>query len=297
MTPILTVPHSINPSARKARQANFPLSPIGSVPDATISLDEIIGSIKQLHREFRALQTAAGDMKRRIKSAERWVAVGRRASLGLEPVEGKFPDVTTDDEDEVRERFPSFYFILAQIEERQKDAKAKLDHLSSHLPVAAWVTSFRGVGIGSLGAIVASCGDLSNYPSPAKLWKRLGLDVTSDGKAPKRVSGVKTEYNPKRRAEVRMIGSAILRAGGDGGWVEVYRQRKAYEVSKAQAAGLTILPAARLSARKNKSDCISEGHIHNRALRYMEKRLIRDLWREWTGRGQEWSEPDRLAAD
>lgn len=34
------------------------------------------------------------------------------------------------------------------------------------------------------------------------------------------------------------------------------------------------------------ANCCKAGHIHNRSMRYVEKRLLRDLWRVWREEGQ-----------
>jgi hypothetical protein len=47
-----------------------------------------------------------------------------------------------------------------------------------------------------------------------------------------------------------------------------------------------VCPAAKIPA-KNKELYRSDGHVHNRAKRYMEKRLIRDLWRAWRDYGSD----------
>lgn len=47
--------------------------------------------------------------------------------------------------------------------------------LAQRLPVYPWIESMRGAGALGLATIVAEAGDLSNYPNPAKLWKRLGF--------------------------------------------------------------------------------------------------------------------------
>jgi hypothetical protein len=48
----------------------------------------------------------------------------------------------------------------------------------------------------------------------------------------------------------------------------------------AVSSGLIVLPSAKIPAAL-KEYHISQGHIHKRAQRYMEKKLLRDLWREW----------------
>ena len=57
----------------------------------------------------------------------------------------------------------------------RKAAEKEMEKLAGDLPVAIWIESVRGAGMLGLATIVAEAGDLSNYPNPAKLWKRLGF--------------------------------------------------------------------------------------------------------------------------
>jgi hypothetical protein len=51
----------------------------------------------------------------------------------------------------------------------------QMEKLAKDLPAAAWILSIHGAGMLGLATIVAEAGDLSNFPNPAKLWKRLGF--------------------------------------------------------------------------------------------------------------------------
>ena len=75
------------------------------------------------------------------------------------------------------------------------------------------------------------------------------------------------------------IGLAIIKArkGATGVAADLLAR---YEAEKAKASGKGL----------------SKAHSHYRAQGHMEKRFLKLLWREWTGRGQDWVEPQRLAA-
>ena len=51
----------------------------------------------------------------------------------------------------------------------------RMEELAETLPAAEWIKTIRGAGMLGFATIVAEAGDLSNYPNPAKLWKRLGF--------------------------------------------------------------------------------------------------------------------------
>lgn len=54
-------------------------------------------------------------------------------------------------------------------------SEKRMAELAIKLPVYKWIESVRGAGAGGLATIVAEAGDLSKYPKPAQLWKRLGF--------------------------------------------------------------------------------------------------------------------------
>jgi hypothetical protein len=186
-------------------------------------------------------------------------------------------------------------------EHRRKAIEAAMGKLAKSLPVwESWAEGVKGFGAPGLAAIVGECGDLSNYANPGKLWKRLGL---APGECYRSVTlaGEVCYKKPKRRRSVLWnIGQALLKA--DGEYRAVYLARKAQECEKAVAEGLTVttttkatveswarlgLPEPVYTKKFDKATMRSCGHIDIRAQRYMEKRLLRDLWKAWNGGGHE----------
>jgi len=163
--------------------------------------------------------------------------------------------------------------------QRKAQEKAMTEHAKA-LPVAPWVESVRGFGLLGMASIVGEAGSLDNYPSPAKLWKRLGLAVIHGERQQRKPAPECFEhgYSPSRRSVVWTIGDSMFRAGGY--YADLCRERKEVEREKADNEGLTVAPAAKIPAAR-KSEYRSDGHVHNRAKRWMEKRLVRDLWRAW----------------
>jgi len=173
-----------------------------------------------------------------------------------------------------------FIEARALLEKQRKATEKEMVEVAKSLPVVPWVESVRGFGLLGLASIIGEAGDLSNYPTVAKLWKRLGLAVIHGERQQRKAGSEALEhgYSPSRRSVVWTIGDSLFRANGE--YSDVCRQRKEYEREKAQAEGLTVCPAAKIPA-KEKESYRSDGHVHNRAKRYMEKRLIRDLWQAW----------------
>jgi len=145
------------------------------------------------------------------------------------------------------------------IETARLQVEKRLLELAKQMPVAAWIEGVRGVGILSLAGIVGEAGDIGAYGNPAKLWKRMGLAVIGNERQRKKegAAGIEHGYNPVRRSLMWTIGDCIIKAGGP--LKDLYNERKAYEMPRVK----------------------TKMHAHNRAKRYIEKRLLRDLWRAW----------------
>lgn len=153
---------------------------------------------------------------------------------------------------------------------REKAALKLMEKLAKELP--AWETfgtGIRGFGAGSLAVIVGEAGDLSNYSSHSKLWKRMGLAVMDGIRQGGLAKGAGAEawiehgYSPSRRSRMWNIGDTIIKGNRDGYYRKVYLDRKAFEL-----------------AREPEMKPIK---AHRRAQRYLEKRLLKHLWQAWRG--------------
>jgi len=163
-------------------------------------------------------------------------------------------------------------------------ARKEMGRLAKQLPVwESFCKNVRGFGEVSLAVIVAEAGDLSCYDNKSKFWKRMGLAAGQNRVPPglsredRAAAWIKNAYNPRRRSHMWNIGDAVIKAqvriikdadGKDTGeraaigvYGDVYLRRKAYEHARDPE--------------------MSKMHAHRRAQRYMEKRLLRDLWQAW----------------
>lgn len=134
--------------------------------------------------------------------------------------------------------------------------------------------NYTAGGNGHRVHVLASAQMLMMFPLPG--GKRLGEATRDEVLAG--AEAIEHGYSPARRSVMWNIGDCIVKAGGP--LRELYDQRKAYEIETAKAQGLTVCPAAKIP-KKNAEAYRSEGHIHNRAKRYVEKRLLKMLWQEW----------------
>jgi len=172
----------------------------------------------------------------------------------------------------------------------------RMEELAAQLPAAAWWREnvFKG-SLVSLARIVGETGDLSGYATISKVWKRMGLavmDGTRQGgltKGAAKQDWIAHGYSPKRRAIMFVIGDSLVKSSDR--YRPVYLAEKERQRAKAEAEGLTVAPAAKIP--KGRTDEFrSDGHIHKRAQRYMEKQLLADLWCAWNGRATKGAQPE-----
>lgn len=269
--------------------------PRGGKPIYGVSApSELIGSIRAWHRE----RCFAMEQRKRID-----LALGSflRTALGWrrdksESERGRIAKLAQTIVANAEAGLPQSQFanvVQASLLSREpwdaieSDADKKLTTLAKQLPVwSSFCADVRGFGPGSLAVIVGEAGDLSNYPDKSKLWKRMGVAVF-DGvrqgglsKNARKEDWIAHGYSPLRRSRMWNIGDALIKGNKDGKYRAAYLRRKQYERDRAVASGLTVLPAAKIP-KKQADKYMSEGHIHRRAQRYMEKMLLRDLRAAW----------------
>lgn len=254
----------------------------------------LIGDIRELYRQRVDLHRAEKSLTLQIKAKCRRVMEGDKgegAKMYKSMLNGqKMPGAT-----EVRLASEPFINARALLNAERLQTEKMLEKLAKQLPVWPWVEAVRGFGPLSLAAIVGEAGDLGNYAGPAKLWKRMGLAVINGGRQ-RCVSGADAivhGYSPQRRSMVWNIGECLIKQQGE--YREIYLARIVTEVEKAHAEGLDVvtttaatveswekrgLPAP-LKVTKSTDQHRTAGHIHNRAKRFAEKRLLRNLWRAW----------------
>ena len=254
-------------------------------------LDELVTLLVGLHRHrcFAMKQRIGmeGALKARLRIIDGYhidlpAAERKRISaLAAKLAKGNFEDFEDPD---------SYAMVAAALKGRQSFEELetgltkRMEKAAAQLPVwEGWGKAVRGFGVRSLGVIVGEAYDLSRYGTKMQLWKRMGLGLVGDVRQGAPGPNATAEdwrrhgYVATRRATVAVIGDSLVKQGEL--YREVYLKRKEYERAQAEARGLTVLPAAKIPA--SKVGYMSEGHVHNRAQRYMEKRFLYDLWRAW----------------
>ena len=238
----------------------LPSSDKGRFKCDTPAKTALIAEIKETHRQRDDLLRAEGSLTRQIK------AIGRRMKTSS--------NMSTTDQ---LSDFAALHLQAAKdaIHPGKLEMERRLKKLAKGLPTYTWMKSINGFGEVGLCQIVGECGDLSDFNNPAKLWKYLGLAPITE--YPVGPYGGRL-YSRRCRSIMFVIGDSLIKKQGP--YRTLYLERKTREVEKAEIEGLTVAPQAKIPAKK-KAEYRSEGHIHRRAQRYMEKRLLRNLWREW----------------
>lgn len=180
---------------------------------------------------------------------------GVRTFLRPEPIDMAMVDAV----------FPALRVACTAIDDSIKMLEKELKAIVRSRPIwTQWAVDVGGLGELSVAAIIGSCGNPADYRGPAALWKRFGLGfaISPEGeqvrqrKTTDAAMAVLMGYSPERRSTMHVIGECLVRAK------KQYYQRYCTE-KEAIAA---VHPE------------LTKGHIHRRAMRKMEKRLLADIW-------------------
>jgi hypothetical protein len=276
------------PSAKPIRKANVaPPSKATNFPpsepdaasaaadgraQAAISQASIaIGTIVELHRRRWDMIRARQRLELQAQATLRRLHDGDKAAAGKAWTAMKKAPASAD------AWLAAYLSAMQPLQAVQAEAERLLAREVRKLPIYGWAKQVSGLGDLSLAAIIGECvHPPGSYRTHSALWKRMGLAVIEGGRQ-RRVTGdaaLLHGYNAERRAIMWNIGACLIKAQvrsvkdeagtkqastAIGAYGQLYLDRKALEATRTQT------PA----------------HAHNRAQRYIEKRLLRDLWRAW----------------
>jgi hypothetical protein len=169
----------------------------------------------------------------------------------------------------------------------EKEKEKSIEKMVGALPIwTEWAASIKGLGRKGIGSLIGEAGDIGSYRSEAAFWKRMGVGVIggiAQGKLTKTASAdtwIAHGYNAKRRSALWTIGDALIKRGSGNYYYDMYIARKAVERQKLEALGYTVKPGKEIKASE-RDTCISDQLVHRRAQRWMEKRLLRHMYRAW----------------
>ena len=283
------VPNSVTRGLRiSARDGHSAIAP-RPASDLAANLTADLSRVFLLYEQRRDLLATASGMTNRLKALTKI-----RRSL---PVSAKVSEAMIQDTDYP----PIDTLLLARgvLRDHLGKIESQLEKLAEELPAyASFWKPTRGLSGLGLALIVGEAGNLAEYDTHSKLWRRFGLHVGGGQAYYTKRSGMSPEawskagYCPRRRSLVYQLTDSLLKgqirkdehdadkriALGDYG--ALYLREKERQREKAKAEGLTVCAAAKIPA-KDAHKYRSDGHIHNRAARYVGKKLLRDLWKVW----------------
>ena len=283
-------PHSrTRGQPRVAREGHVTGAP-RPASDLTADLTADLSRVFLLYEQRRDLLSTASGMTNRLKALtkiRRGLPVSAKVSEAM-ILETPYPPIDT------------LLSARGVLRDHLGKIEKELEQFAEDLPAyASFWKPQRGLSGLGLALIAGDAGDLAGYSTHSKLWRRFGLHVDGAGRAYwKRRPGLSAEdwesagYCPRRRSIIFQLTDSLLKAQirkdehdpdkrvALGEYGALYLREKARQQEKAKAEGLTVCPAAKIPA-KAASKYRSEGHIHNRAARYVGKKLLRDLWKVW----------------
>ncbi len=178
---------------------------------------------------------------------------------------------------DMRQYSPDLYpFIVAYIpiEEERKRAEKEMVNEVTRLPVFEWFQSIPGIAELATATIIGEAGNLHNYATVSKLWKRMGLAVINGERQGSNVKGNKEKaiahgYNRQRRSAMYVIGDSVMKKRNTH--PNEYGDR--YDRERARAI-------SEHPDWVNPKDGRSK-HAHLHAQRIMEKEILKDAWKQW----------------
>lgn len=197
--------------------------------------------------------------------------------------------VVKDEEHPLHSIILPYLLALGPLDAQRAAYEKAMVKEAKRLPVYPFVKSVSGFGDISFATIVGECGDIGTYKSIAAVWKRLGLAVFdgrrqgNPGKDATAEDWTRHGYNKQRRsvswnARNQIIGGMGLWRPEFGSTLEdaTYYQRVFAERARLESVKLDM--PVTMSAKGKES---YKRHPTARAMRYTEKRLLRELYKAW----------------
>jgi len=133
-----------------------------------------------------------------------------------------------------------------------------------------WLRTIKGLKDGTIAAgLLALIDDIGSFDTVSKLWRFCGLAVI-DGKAEHNERGETSHYNHRLKVLCFLIGDQFIK-----------QQTPLYvDIYYAEKKRLRELHPEKIKNDKGKW-MYNDGHLHNMALRKMEKIFLQHLWLKW----------------
>jgi Transposase IS116/IS110/IS902 family len=138
-----------------------------------------------------------------------------------------------------------------------------------------WMSNIRGVGPVIGVQLVAMIQPVTDFETISRLWAYAGYACDENGEAVKRKVGQQSRWNPSLKTAVHKLADCFIKTRSP--------YREFYEAYKAEDRIKHPEPVK--TDRKDRTGkairIYTDGHIHNRAMRYMSKMFLSHLWLAW----------------
>ncbi len=153
----------------------------------------------------------------------------------------------------------------------EKDLTKEITSLLKVIPVYGEVFEpIRGCGPVIGGTLIARIVDIRRFKTLANLTAYAGYHLRTNGQVFRQKRGDRSSWDHGLKQAVWNFTDVTNRQPEDTPWRAMLLARKAYERSKHPEP--EIVESKKL---------YTDGHIHNRALRYVGQKFLRHIWREW----------------
>lgn len=292
----------------RTKRATNPVLPSVSVPDLCCQLRELqrqrvcnLKSRIMIGNRLTASVATMNGYHAGMEEADRKKRFDAAAKL-IEQVKGG----ANSDTDSASALILATSGAIDAFDRRVHDYDKAMEKLAKQLPVAKWVAepAQRGFGLLMLSEVIGECGDLNNYATVAKFWKRMGCaPYESRGKVfmpstwRQQKPGLSAEewseigYSPRRRSVAYLIGDGLVKQNGSGPyrarWLEA--KMRAF-VTHHEWTWKPCTQCKGRSASNGDPRCETCGgigqkclHAHLHGMLLATKMLLRNLWCAWTG--------------
>jgi hypothetical protein len=225
---------------------------------------------RRLHRAEKSLVLQSLAMCRAFCDGDK----GEAAKMWARIKEGNEPRI------DITMAFMPFLSSIQIFAEQRAAVEKELRLVARALPIwLAHVKAVKGFGDLRLALIVGECGDIGSYRSVSGLWKRMGLAVINGERQRKKTDPDEAKahgYNAERRSMAYVLGTEIMKAQ--------LRAPRDDEGRKTNADTIAIGPLGEVYINRRLYEAnngIEKAHAHNRAARFMVKRVLRELYGAW----------------
>lgn len=276
----------------------------------------VIAQVIELHKirnglvraQTRLSNQARASLRRLVPDQESWgdeVAMERIRKK----VDKMFAEVAADPAHPDYILIDPYLQVSEPLAAHRKMYEKRMEKLVRGLPVYPWVKGVYGLGDTSFATIVGEAGDLGKYRDHSALWKRLGMAVIDGTRQGNPGANASKEmwiwhgYSKTRRSTVWNAGKGVIGGMGNGPrlmpgedpdsrddlspyqrlFVKRLREEAPNAPFKSKNGGIMLDEKGQpvtVKIADNGKESFSK-YAAARAKRYVEKKMLRDLYHAW----------------